>query len=186
MIARLLPVALLCCALVTPAHSDEWRSNDASEFHFEATIERVATPGEFRRFVVEFHFDAARPDDGRLEVNVDLGAADMGDPDMNAVLYDSAWFDTANFATAVFTSEDIVLQAPGEFVARGELDLKGRRVPVDVPFRWTESGDTAGMQGTLQLDRRDFDVGSGEWSSDETIGVQVKLSFAVQLERQPQ
>ena len=70
-----------------------------------------------------------------------------------------------------------------EFVATGELNLKGHRKPVDVPFTWSNSGDVAEMRGELTVDRTEFDIGSGEWSDDESIGTDVRISFIVLLTR---
>ena len=43
-------------------------------------------------------------------------------------------------------------------------------------------GKRASMQGELTLRRTDFNVGSGEWSTGESIGLDVTLRFNVQLE----
>lgn len=169
-------------AVVSPAQADEWRSAENSEFGFEAIFEGVATPGKFTHFLVVLDLDPACAGNNKLRVTVDLTAADMGDPDMNAVLYEPAWFDTEHYAEAVFESSDIVEQSPGQFLATGMLDLKGARKTVAVPFSWTRSTDGASMKGELSLDRTRFDVGSGEWASDDAIGINVKLVFTVQLE----
>lgn len=179
---RATALIVACLVMAFPAQADEWRSKEGSRFGFETTFEGVAMPGEFAKFAVAFSFDPARPGDGCLRVTVDLAAADMGDPDMNAVLYEPAWFDTQQFAAAIFTSSEIVELAPGEFLAKGTLDLKGIREPVEVPFAWDRTGDVAVMTGELELDRTRFDVGSGEWASGDAIGIEVKLSFRVQLE----
>lgn len=173
---------VVCLVMVFPAQADEWRSKAGSRFGFETTFEGVAMPGDFAKFAVALSFDPARPVDGSLRVTVDLAAADMGDPDMNAVLYEPAWFDTQQFAAALYTSSEIVERSPGQFLAKGTLDLKGIREPVEVPFAWERSGDAAVMTGELTLDRTRFDVGSGEWASGDAIGIEVKLSFTVQLE----
>jgi polyisoprenoid-binding protein YceI len=180
-----LPLLLLgCCVAAVPASADQWHSTAGSRFHFEATIESVATPGEFKNFAVLFDFDPAHPDASKLRVTVDLTAADLGDPDMNAALFDAAWFDTAQFAEAVFDSVAVAEQSPGHYLASGTLDLKGVQKTIAVPFAWVSAADTASMAGELTLDRTEFAVGSGEWASGGTIGIPVRLKFVVQLARQ--
>jgi len=181
---RYVLIVLTCSLLATPVQADQWRSTPASQFGFVTTIENVATPGEFKRFLVSFCFDPQHLEAASLRVTVDLAAADLGDPDMNAVLADPAWFDSAHFAEAVFVSNSIVEQSPGEYIADGTLDLKGVQKNVAVPFSWTRSDATARMAGELQLDRTEFAVGSGEWASGDTIGIPVQLKFDVQLEQQ--
>ncbi len=174
-------LASLCIAISLPVCAAEWRSTEGSEFTFEVTFEGEPILGEFRDFDVNLDFDPACLDSARLRVTVDLRAADMGDPDMNDVLFDPAWFDVQQFNEAVFVSDAITEQSPGEFIATGTLDLKGTVRSVAAPFSWTRSEDQATMQGGLVLKRTDFDVGSGEWATDDAIGIDVTLDFTVQL-----
>jgi len=174
-------LASLCIVISIPVCAAEWQSTEGSKFTFEVTFEGEPIPGEFRDFDVNLDFDPACLDSARLRVTVDLRAADMGDPDMNDVLFDPVWFDIEQFTEAVFVSDAIVEQASGEFIATGTLDLKGTSGHVAVPFSWTRPGDQATMQGGLVLKRSDFDVGSGEWATDDAIGIDVTLNFTVQL-----
>lgn len=177
---------LLCWFLIgltMPAYSAEWCSHADSEFSFATTIEGAASSGQFQKFLVDLDFDPTIPGEGRLRVTVDLRAADMGDPDMNAVLFDPAWFDVSQFTEAVYESTDLAQASPGQFIATGTLNLKGADKPVNVPFSWTSDGDNATMQGQFLLRRTDFNVGSGEWATDESIGIDVTLTFSIQLER---
>lgn len=171
--------ALFACS---GAMGADWHSTDDSTFSFETTFEGEPIGGNFGRFDVRFDFDPAVPGEARLVVTVGLAAADMGDADMNAVLFDEAWFDTARFDTAEFESNSIEKQPEQGFVAVGSLKLKGFERTVSVPFSWSCSGDTARMRGEFSLDRTDFDVGTGEWSTGDTIGLEVRLVFDVSLE----
>ncbi len=169
--------------LCANAGAAKFASLPESEFRFETNFEGVDMPGDFRKFDVELYFDPASPDEGRLEVSVDLTAADMGDEEVNEVIAHPAWFASAEFPRAVFVSTDISATSDDEFVARGTLDLKGVKKPVAVPFTWSRADDGAKMAGDFVVRRTDFNVGSGEWSSDESIGLDVRLSFEVGLKR---
>ena len=164
-----------------PANATEWQSVPDSDFTFEVTIEGVSTTGRFGKYDVRFNFDPDHPDASELRVSVDLRAADLGDPDMNSVLFDPAWFDVERFPVAVFRCEEITSTAPGNFVARGTLELKGGTRTVEVPLTWSSDGTEARMRGRFALRRTDFDVGSGEWSSDEYIGLDVTLAFDLNM-----
>jgi len=175
-------IAYLLALLLPATASGEWRSIDGSTFDFEAGFEGEPLPGSFPVFDVRIDFDTADVENGRLVVSVALVDADMGDEEMNAVLADPAWFDSARYGVARFASEEIAANEHG-YVAKGELDLKGTTKPISVPFAWTETGDSASMEGTFALRRTDFDVGSGEWSTGDAIGLDVTLSFVIRLER---
>lgn len=165
------------------ASAAEWRMLAESEFIFESTFEATVLPGRFPKFDVALEFNPDHPDAGHLQVTVDLEGATMGDPDIDAAIAGPEWFHIEDSPLASFTSDEIVALAPGQYVAKGELDLKGIRKKVDVPFTWSVSGKVAEMAGELTLQRTDFDIGSGEWSDGKAIGLSVRLIFTVHLER---
>lgn len=165
-----------------PVSAAEWNST-GGDFSFAVTIEGVEVPGHFDRFVVKFDNEPGKPEESGLHVTVDLRAADMGDADMNTALFASDWFGVEQFAEAIFNSVNLSYSTSGEFIADGILTLKGRSESIAVPFTWMVQGDAAAMQGELTLQRTSFDVGSGEWANGDSVGIDVKLSFAIELER---
>jgi len=179
---RLLSIISLSLSALS-ANADTWRMGENSILTFESTFEGSPLPGHFRHFDVSLDFDPANPCTGHLVVSVDLASADMDDPDINAAIAEPAWFDVAGFPQAVFDGAKIVAETQDAFVASGELILKGVSRVVEVPFTWSESGNSGEMRGEFTLRRSDFDIGSGEWSSGEQIGIDVRLQFSVHLER---
>ncbi|MDJ0916595.1 MAG: YceI family protein [Woeseiaceae bacterium] len=164
----LFPTALL---------ADVWISDSNGSFGFEATFEGDPLPGDFTDFNVSWSDEA-------LTVTVNLAGSDMGDGEMNAILHDPTWLAVEQFATAVFSAAKVSCD-DSACLASGELELKGAKQAIDVPFTWAEDGDSATMRGELSLDRTGFDVGSGEWASGDSIGVDVELRFDINLKRTP-
>ena len=174
---------LLFLLAAAPLQAAQWKMQSGSEFSFAVTFEDVGTPGQFKQFDLMLDFDPAHPEKGRLRVSVDLTAADMGDPEINAIIADPIWFDAGKFPKAVFESKRIEARAPGEFVATGVLNLKGISKNVAVPFSWSEKGTRANMRGEFVVQRITFNVGTGEWSTNDPIGIDVKLQFNLSLKR---
>ena len=166
---------LLLLFLSAPAFAD-WQSTDDSKLEFEASFEGSPLPGEFPEFAVQFS-----PENAELRVTINVARADLGDDDMNAVLFDAAWFGTEH-ATAVFEATSVEPSDDG-FTAEGNLTLKGVTSPVTVPITWSEVGDTASMSGEFVLNRTAFEVGTGEWSTGDSIALEVKVRFEVALTR---
>ncbi len=176
--------ALFALALLAgPAMADEWRMLEESALRFEASWEGTALPGRFDTFDVRLVTGADELTDSQLTVTVDLAGADMEDPDINEAIAGDEWFAVSEYPRATYVSDAIVKTAPGEYRASGQLELKGVSLPVDVPFRWTETDSRAEMSGELIVDRLRFNVGSGEWANDDSIGADVLLSFNVLLVR---
>lgn len=176
---RILVLAAMLLGRIAVAET--WCSCDAGEFTFETTFEGERLPGEFREFDVKLDLDPDDPGDAILRVVVDLHGADMGDPEMNDILFDAQWLAVDKHGEAEFSSDAVTETSTGAYSAVGTLRLKGIERPVTVPFTWERSGESATMQGELELRRTDFDVGTGEWSTEESIGLDVRLAFEVPL-----
>ena len=174
---------LLAMLTAGQAGAERWHMLDDSEFLFESSWEDTPLPGRFNEFDVRLDAETEDLTNATLTVTVDLAGADMDDPDMNEAIAGDEWFAIATYPQAIYTSESIVESAPGEYVASGELDLKGIQRPVIVPFTWSVSDDRAEMSGELTVLRTQFDIGSGEWANDESIGADVRLTFRVLLTR---
>jgi polyisoprenoid-binding protein YceI len=176
---------LLVSTLAAPGvPAEQWCMQEGSELLFEATWESQTVPGRFRSFDVQVDTDDESIVGSRLTVAVQLEGADMDDPDINEAIVGAEWFAVDEHPAATFTSDAIEEGADGNYRAPGHLELKGVRLPVTVPFRWSESGDRAEMSGDVVIDRTRFNVGSGEWASGDTIGTDVRVSFTVILQRQ--
>ena len=166
------------------AYAGEWRMQGEGELLFQPTWEGETLSGRFGEFDVRLVTDDQNLAGAALEVTVELASADMDDPDINEAIAGAEWFAVSEHPVATYTSDSLERTGDGAYLASGHLELKGVRLPVDVPFRWSRKGDRAEMSGELVVDRTRFDVGSGEWESGDTIGTEVRVSFSVVLERQ--
>jgi polyisoprenoid-binding protein YceI len=168
--------------VVSTSRAADWTLDDAnSRLEFVADYTGSEISGQFRRFDVEFDFDADVPAAGRLAVSVDMLSADMGDDDMTGAVTGTAWLDAQAFSTATFKSDSIEPRADGEFAASGTLDLKGIVKEVMVPFAWAADDDRATMRGTVVLQRLDFGVGTGTWTATDEVADDVRVVFDLVL-----
>lgn len=174
---------LISTLAASVALADEWCMQGDGELLFEPTWEGEGVPGRFHNFDVRLDTGDGGVAGSSLTVSVNLESADMDDPDINEAITGAEWFDVGQHPVATYRSESIEAGKDGGYVAEGHLELKGVRLPVAVPFRWTESGGRADMSGELVIDRTRFEVGSGEWASGDTIGTDVRVRFDVTLER---
>lgn len=177
------------CSLST---ATDWQSDASqSQLSYAVSFEQLPLNGQFKEFSVDY---TPRQ---KLRVVVDISSVDMGNSDINDAIRDADWFDIKQHSQAVFFSDNINAVGEGEFMAKGTLQLKGIKKPVSVPFSWTPSISTssvstpatstkeptraAKMSGKLTLSRSDFAIGSQEWASGDQIGIDVSVSFDVQM-----
>lgn len=182
------------CSLST---ATDWQSDASqSQLSYAVSFEQLPLNGQFKEFSVDY---TPRQ---KLRVVVDISSVDMGNSDINDAIRDADWFDIKQHSQAVFFSDNINAVGEGEFMAKGTLQLKGIKKPVSVPFSWTPSISTsssstsssstpatstkeptraAKMSGKLTLSRSDSAIGSQEWASGDQIGIDVSVSFDVQM-----
>lgn len=175
----LIPLALLA---FPPAQATEWEMlPERSQLRFTATYEGQPAPGEFEELDVDLRFNPDSPESGYLEVQVALGSADMGGAEVNQAIRDQAWLNLAEYDRAVFASDTIRAQGEARFLAVGELRLKGREKPLEVPFRWHRKDDRAILKGEVTIQRTRFGIGTGEWATGDPIGLDVRVRYKVTL-----
>jgi polyisoprenoid-binding protein YceI len=96
-------------------------------------------------------------------------------------LTDSDWFNTREFPEARFESQSIEKTADGQFVATGELTLKGKTNPAELEFTFDASDPAAAkFHGTMTINRFDYNVGEG-WSDTSWIGQDVAVEVDLSL-----
>jgi len=184
MSGRALIVGMALAGASAAAHGADWSMEpSASRLEFVATFERNAALGVFREFDARMRFDPGKPEGGRLDVTIKVGSADMSGADVNKAIHGPEWFDSARFPQAEFHAAEIGRSGANRFLARGTLSLKGRQQPVEVPFTWTGTADAATIAGEIGIDRRSFGIGTGEWTSTNVIGAEVKVRFNVRLRK---
>ena len=176
---------LLCLALVClPNAAEQWQSAlTNSQLLYQVSFQGLPIEGQFKQFSVSYS-----PGE-KLLVTVAIASADMSDDELNSEIAGVDWFDAGRFAEATFRSKTLVADSNSSqhFTAQGSLKLKGVSEPVEVPFLWqqdTKNPDRAIMSGQLILKRNDFSIGIGDWSSGEQIGIDVGVSFVVEMLRQ--
>jgi polyisoprenoid-binding protein YceI len=179
-----IPLAACLLALSGHAAAADWRMDAAgSRLEFAATYERTPAPGVFKEFDTRLAFDPEKTADRRLEVTIKVASADMANADINKAIAGPEWFDFARHPQATFQATDIRRVNAGRYLARGTLTLKGTQHPVELPFAWSESGGGATMEGELTVQRKDFNIGTGEWVATSVIGPDVKIRFRVRLRK---
>ena len=181
----LVALILLLSLTATPAaESAEWqldRSN--SELGFVATYEGVGFKTRFEEFTARIDFEAGAPGDGRFEVLVQIASLNSRSKDRDEGMRDTEWFAAAAHPVARFETTAIEQLGPQSYQATGDLTIKGTTRTIRLPFTWAQEGNTARLRAEVTLDRIAFDIGSGEWATDSTIGFQVEVLGELSLTR---
>lgn len=162
---------------------DAWvMDRSASSVIFNARQGDEAFTGRFGAFDAQIRLD---PDDlstAAIVAVVDLGSVDAGSGDRNDSLPEPEWFAIERYPRAEFRS-DAIRRTGSLYEADGTLSLKGNTHPVTLAFTLDVAGDRAVADGEFTLDRTRFEVGQGEFGTEEFVDNDVSVLVHVEAVR---
>lgn len=125
-------------------------------------------------------FDPADPEGASGKFIFDLTRATTGVKERDAIMRAPEWLDTDKFPQATFAVKDIRRVGDNAYEGAGALTLKGKELPLTVPFATAGEGRFLGVKGRVTFDRRDYNVGDGEWGeSEKWVGFQIAVDFQI-------
>jgi cytochrome b561/polyisoprenoid-binding protein YceI len=149
--------------------ASQWRVQDGS-LTISVTQFGSTVTGPFSDWTAAITFDETveQGQAGTVDVTIAITSLTLGSVTAQAMgpdFFDATSFPTARFVAGIFPITD-------GYEARGTLTIKGRNVPLAMPFGLSVNGDAASMTGSVTLDRRAFGIGNN--MADESA-----LKFAV-------
>lgn len=172
--------ALTAMLLSGPAFAaDMWTvRKEESRLGFTAIQQQSEFEGVFKSFEAEIQFSPEDLAGSKVVVTVDTGSFDSASRDRDGQVGDKAWFWTASFPTARFETKSF-RAVEGGFEAVGDLTIRDKTREVVLAFTVDIDGDVARMTGQTSLDRREFDVGTGQWADDGFVGFPVTVNVSI-------
>lgn len=168
---------------IQTAPAAEWSlDRGASSLGFVAAYDEIPFEGRFGEFDARIRFDPGEPTDGSFMVNIDLASVDTNSPDRDEGMLESEWFDTDRHPLATFTSTSFErMPEDNRFTVTGDLTIKDITKSVTAEFLWVETNTVAHLNGSTDVRRDDFNIGSGDWAEDDTIAFDVRIVFDLTL-----
>jgi polyisoprenoid-binding protein YceI len=184
--ALALGLATLATALVAFASvslARDWQMlSDESSLAF--TFRQMGSPitGRFADFTTDIIFDPGDLDNASVATEIAIDSVDTGNAERDAGIVGADWFDTATFPTATFRSTGFSHAGGDSYTVTGELTIRDITETIELPMTIRIDGDAASASGTIELDRRTFEIGRGDWASDAAVGYDVILEISVAAE----
>jgi polyisoprenoid-binding protein YceI len=137
--------------------------------------------GRFNDFSGKFTFDAEKPENSKVDVEIKIESIDSGIDKRDAHLRSPDFFDAKQFATATFKSKSVKKTKEGHFDVTGDFTLHGVTKSVTLPMEHVgsakdeQTGERAGFHGSFVLKRSDYGVSYGPTALGEEILVIVSV-----------
>jgi polyisoprenoid-binding protein YceI len=156
-----------------------------SRISFVSRQMNVPVEGEFRKFVAQVNWNAARPEASEARVDIDAASFDMGEKSLNDEAVSRPVLDARNHPRAGFVSTAVRPLGAGRFEVAGRLTIKGVTRDVVVPFTVKNEGEGTVFDGAVTIRRLDFRVGEGEWTDTKILADDVQVKFRLVAATKP-
>ena len=158
-----------------------------SKLSFTGTYDEVEFAGVFHRFTPVLRFSPQQLAVSEFDVRIDVTSVDTQSSDRDDALAGAEWFGFTQYPQARFLATKFKQLSARQFAADGQLTIRDISQPLRLVFNWVEQAGQAGqarqakLSFEIELNRLDFDIGTGMWAGD-TIGHVVKLRADLTLE----
>ena len=188
---RMLGLMLIVCGLGVswPAGAAVWNVKPGSQILFHFVQSGAPFTGQFKSFDARIDFDPQKPEDGRIDVMIDVASLDTQNSERDALLRSGEIFGVESFPRAQFRADTVRLTGQGEYEAVGALTIRDVSRPLNLPFRlnMADAGDgdvSATAHGKVAISRRDFELGKGEWADTAIVADEVVIEIRVEALQQ--
>lgn len=177
---RIFIAALFYALLSQSAAASDWHVADAdSHIAFHGSMLGVPVTGYFTRFESRITFDPDDLESAHLSILIDMTAVNTAHEERDTALKLPEWFAVQSYARAEFAATRFRRTGDGAYEAIGSLTVKGIARDITLPFALTIDGDRAVVSGLIDLNRRDFNIGEGDWANDRLVAFDVQVEFEI-------
>ena len=167
----------------------EWQVvPETSSVGFIGTQQGTRFNGRFAKFSAKINLDVNDPTKGSIVGVVETASVNTRDADRDSSLVDKDWFDSKQYPEARFESQSIERADDGSYKAMGQLTLKGQTKPATLKFTLdpaetsAASATAAQFNGTMVINRFDFNVGEG-WNDTSWVAQDVTVEVKLDLKK---
>ena len=133
------------------------------------------TSGNFGGVQAYIKFDAAKPETSSIEATANVNDLNTGSDGKDEHLKSADYFDVATYPKITMKSVAVKHKSGNNYVGQFNVTIKNKTKLIDMPFTYTEIGNTADFNGVLKLKRSDFGIGGSSlvMADDVTVTIDV-------------
>lgn len=172
-------VFFLCCAFTAKSsNAFVWDIYyPSSKLTFEGTLSGEPFTGTFSIFQAAIDFDPKKPDNTRVEVNIDIRSAKTGDKDKDEALPGKEWFNSSAIPFAQLIGTKMRKLSDKKFELTGLLTIKDVTHEVVLPFSMEDERDAQRIKGAVTINRMDYGIGSGSFANETYVKKDVTIKI---------
>lgn len=176
----------------------EWNV-DSTHSKVGFSVRHFFTPveGSFDQYSAELVWDRENPANSVINTTIQVASINTGNADRDGHLMTPDFFDAETWPEITFRSTAVEAQGD-DLLVTGDLTIKDVTRQVQMPVRllgvqelapemqqmFGGIVEVASFEAELEVDRRDFGVGTGGWAETAVIGGPVTITIQIEANHQ--
>jgi len=144
-----------------------------SSITFEIKNLGITTGGSIGGLATKVNFNPANLPSSTLEASVDVKTINTDNDSRDEHLRSEDFFDVARYPKISLRSVAFKHRSGNNYTGTFMLTIKDKSKQVEIPFTFSDKGNTVEFKGTFKINRLDYGVGSSSMvlSDDVTVSI---------------
>lgn len=153
----LLPILLII--LTTTAFTYINSTVTRSIITFKTRNMGIGVDGAIGGLQANVNFNPSDPAASAIEASVDANSINTDNSSRDEHLRSEDYFDVAHYPKITLKSVSFKHSNGNNYTGQFNLTIKGKTKPVEIPFTYTQTGNTSAFKGSFKLNRLDYGIG---------------------------
>jgi polyisoprenoid-binding protein YceI len=150
-----------------------------SSIKFQIKNLGINTGGTLGGVKATINFNPAQLAASSIEATAETATINTDNDQRDEHLKSADYFDVQRYPHITMKSVSFGHKSGANYVGKFNVTIKDKTKQLDVPFTYTENGNTATITGTVKLNRLDFGVGG----SSLVLGNEVTATITVEINK---
>ena len=146
-----------------------------SSITFKIKNAGIGVDGSFKGFQGTVDFNPDNLETSKFDVSVEAKTIDTDNGTRDNHLREEEYFGVEKHPKISMKSTKIEKISDGKYKATFNLTLKGTTKAVSFPFSYSKTSTGYKLNGSFEIDRRDFKVGGSSWILSDDVKVFIDL-----------
>ena len=156
-----------------------------SKIDFLVKQDKSEIKGNLKKFSWIINFEANDLKNSQVEIKIDMTSIDIAFAQALELVKTAPWLAVKIYPEAIFKANKFTnLAGKKQFMAHGNLTIKGKTVPVDFEFTFKElTKSNANLIGKAIIKRSDFDIGNKDPKKANDVANEVEINVELEANR---
>lgn len=156
-----------------------------SKIDFLVKQDKSEIKGNLKKFSGIINFEANDLKNSQVEIKIDMTSIDIAFAQALELVKTAPWLAVKIYPEAIFKANKFTnLAGKKQFMAHGNLTIKGKTVPVDFEFTFKElTKSNANLIGKAIIKRSDFDIGNKDPKKANDVANEVEINVELEANR---